>query len=1487
MNGKITYRQQYTRCGKQRCHKCKEGAGHGPYWYAYWSENGRTVSKYIGIHPPAELEGKEQLLSRPDEAGEQAGLSSSARMLPTPEPGDVAADGENRRSQEKAASHLSGPQTLLRIYLLGQFRVDRKEEHAWQTVANRTWQRRRARALLGCLLSQAGRRMGREQVMDALWPDLDIETAANRLNGAVHELRQILEPEIARPAASKLLRLERDILMLADTSQIWVDAEVFEGLLNRANTTRDPEQVEQILEQAAGLYEGDYLLEELYSEWAATRREALRRGWMGLLLELAELRAARGALTSAIEPLDRLLTTDPTHETAVRRLMVLLTQLDRRGEAIRAYQRLAAILQRDYENDPLPETVELYQALRQGLIQARPLTGPLPALALGTRSPEIETARKNQPPHPLLHRPQDLNNLEELDISASLAGQHVPRSVLPPGRHNQSPLVGRERELETMRLVMLAIDQISPQVGQRDKKGVQREQRPVQAHAVILMGETGIGKTRLAEELSHEAHARGWMVAWTRAYEQEGTIPYRPWTDILRTLLQDISLNQVISIIERGTLATREVSGALNPTVTAKTKLSRLCSLLPELAADQALSLQQNYPQIAVPPEQERLHLWEAMLTLLSALSQSAPLLLVLDDLHWTDDSSLELLAYLARHQQNERIMLIGTCRDIELGPSASLRALLNDLRREQVLVTLPLPLLTTAQVGQLIAHLPRNLVRSIQSQAGGNPLFAEELARLSETQPEASDQEPETRNGHYPGSLAEISTGIKDSNRSVPLPETIAAVLERRLNKLGAECQTLLSKAAVLGGSFEFGLLMRMTAEAGANEDTTLDLLEEALRSGLLTEEASGTRIIYHFWHPLIVSHLYEHLSAARRAQLHRRTAQALIELHANNEAEVAAAIAYHLGKHGNEKRQFAYYAEIAGKQAHTIFAYPEALHYYRLALETLQELYPSPIQDEYASLHIATLLECMADCNQMRGNYQESREQYTRVFELHTAQHVDASNFATPAEFEVWREEEAQIQGILLRSIGRGYGYTGDYQMAHECARRGKEVLREAGITTGPAWGCLQQMDGTIFWLEGNFDEARRHTLDALNFHHAVQRNAPARQPQTGERNHKENVPARLMIRSRRALAGDPLELGRAHETLGVIAASTAQYNEALQHLSTALSIFEEHDMVGAMSQTCSNLGAVHAMKAEHEIAITYFKRALDLTERTGDIPSKTLVTGNLGDVAARNGKLQEAEEWLTNSLVLAERIADREHISWCLVTLGIVQQDLGCSREALESIRRALVVARQVKSTVRVGFALVALADWRIMQVLRRYQRDPERLHSPAAQRALHSARAAVERALTLEGTDAETQCTGQVVLAHIYYLLGDLEQAYQQANQALEATRQGEIVQLIGRSHRMLGEIQAAMNLEQGAEDSFAQALQVFQKYSLLLDYARTLQQYGEWLIRRSAQQTSNAQQTTLHQQGFGYLHEARDIFATARASIDLQWVELLLAHPVYP
>ena len=416
------------------------------------------------------------------------------------------------------------------------------------------------------------------------------------------------------------------------------------------------------------------------------------------------------------------------------------------------------------------------------------------------------------------------------------------------GRNNHSPLIGRERELEMIRRVMISLEEEG--TAAKATAGVVRN-----PHVLLLMGEAGIGKTRLAEEFCHEANTRGWEVAWTRSYEQEGTVPYRPWIELLRTLLQHVPTELLVSSI-----ASRADEEMLATAHFTSTSLERLSTFLPELR-DILPQSGKTYQQL--PPEQERLHLWEATSALLSTLSKTTPLLLVLDDLHWTDGSSWELLAYITRHIQGERLLLLGTCRDVELSPNHGLWSLIADLRREQAMITMALQPLTQSQIGSLVAHLPQDIVHSIQTQAAGNPFFAEELARVSETAQSILTQTEYYGRGAFLQTLARVEDGNPKVIPGSTLPEGIAAVLERRLDRLSSECQVLLSKAAVLGDSFKFGQLLSMANEH--QEDTILDLLEEALHAGLLTEDGSGSLITYHFWHPLIVSHLFERLSARR----------------------------------------------------------------------------------------------------------------------------------------------------------------------------------------------------------------------------------------------------------------------------------------------------------------------------------------------------------------------------------------------------------------------------------------------------------------------------------------------------------------------------------------------------------------------------------------------------------------------------------------------
>ncbi len=231
-------------------------------------------------------------------------------------------------------------------------------------------------------------------------------------------------------------------------------------------------------------------------------------------------------------------------------------------------------------------------------------------------------------------------------ISAAHEGQQLEPEARPAmlvGRNNQSRLVGRDEELATLRQVLLDTEQSRRMklAGQKKSATSPALESGHRVQCVLLMGDVGIGKTRLAEEIGREASRRGWTVTWTRAYIQETSIPYRMWTETLRKAMT------------RGLWQRQEI--ARRPLI-----YQALRTLLPELE-----NLLPPSDPSAVSPEQEQLRLWEAMRALLATISESAPLLVVLDDLQWADSSSCELLAYLVRQLRHQPVLIVGTCRDI------------------------------------------------------------------------------------------------------------------------------------------------------------------------------------------------------------------------------------------------------------------------------------------------------------------------------------------------------------------------------------------------------------------------------------------------------------------------------------------------------------------------------------------------------------------------------------------------------------------------------------------------------------------------------------------------------------------------------------------------------------------------------------------------------------------------------------------------------
>jgi DNA-binding SARP family transcriptional activator/tetratricopeptide (TPR) repeat protein len=1231
--------------------------------------NGQTTRTYVGKRLPSEVQ--EVLNAKGTKEVEASVLAADKHF--------VVSTRVATRSAKEQPTHTS---STVRLYVLGQLRLERLSDTVWQAVTDVTWQQPRSRSLLAYLVSCQGHKAMRTDILAALWPNG--ETTQDTLDGAVQSLKRVLEPTRKRQA-THLLRSEDDSIMLAD--HVWIDADVFEDLLmDPEHSALSQEYKEQLLEQALALYGGDFLPEERRAPWATERRQVLHERWVHATLALVDLRIAHDAPASTLDLLDRLLAVDPLNEAAVRRLMMVLARLTRRGEALSAYHRFAEALQRDNRVEPSEETRQLYEAVARG--------GTHPSLV------HRETGRAVvQQQSEKMHMSTEPLRGEAVNGDATQGGRvyaGVAVEAVQVGRTHRSPLIGRERELRTLRDVLLHVEhssasQQSPLLPRYAELPLDTQRRP---QCVLLLGEAGIGKTRLAEEASRQACDRGWSVIWSRAYAQESGIPYRIWIDVLRKALE---------ILGPLGVAAPRTAQATTPHSLRDT-LIPLSTLLPEL--------QSSYPSSGgiIPSlrEQEQLRLWEAVHGLLTGLSAETPLLIVLDDVQWADTSSCELLGYVARHLQSYPLLLLGTCRKNELSGHSRhpLHRLVEHMQREHSVLTMTLEPLTPEEIAALISSVPnlsQSMVQHIQSNAAGNPFFAEELARSTPPQ----------------------------------LPKDVTAALDHRMKRLSEPCQQLLWRAAVLGGSFAFPLICSMEMEASRasmDEDTVLELLEEALQAGVITEEGTGRHITYHFWHPLLVNHLYEGISAVRRARMHQRAATVLQQMYNGHEEEVAATITHHLVRSEADVAQIIHYAVLAGDYAYGLSAYAEAERHYRLAVEQLKGAVASGSDAAIAGETSLAVLERLAECTMILGSFEEAAQLYDQLLAKRAMQQLHDAG-----EAELNLQYEAQIQALVWGEIGQARRNMGNSELARQCFERGGQVLHAIGLNVGPAWARLRYLQGMLYWQEGRYEEAQKVAQEALTFF------STAEQPH-GSINGLLR-PVQQTTRTQRTLEGDPINLGRTHRLLGSIANATGCRNEALMYLNTALAIYEQYNHKREIAHVCCNLGHVYLKRGDYELAQAALRRSLSLAEHINDSPLISVIFSNLAELAAASGDLLGAEDWYRRGLDLAEHFGDLHYVSTWHVGLATVLQAQGKLTEAATCITRAWRIARTMHNAPSIGAALVALAAQRLAKA-----QSVGKLSSNSMRLLMH-AQKDIERALALEGLEAETIARGEVILARV--------------------------------------------------------------------------------------------------------------------------------------
>ena len=755
-------------------------------------------------------------------------------------------------------------------------------------------------------------------------------------------------------------------------------------------------------------------------------------------------------------------------------------------------------------------------------------------------------------------------------------------------------LVGREMEVEEARSLW--------------NKAMDSE-----GQTLLVSGETGIGKTRLMREIAALAEVSGGLALIGASYS-EGGAPYAAFGQIIRQALS------------RAAVDTFDLPDFV---------LSDLLTLAP--------GIRTSYPDIppnpVLDPQTEQQRLFENVVTFCKEFSERNPLLLVVDDIHWADSGTLGLFRHLSRRTRRQRVLLLGTYREVELDEARPFNQVLSDLNRERLAIRLKLKRLNRKQSRQMLAALfaeeiTDEFLEGIYHETEGNPYFIEEVCKALVENGELYYQDGEW---HRPD-MDELE-----------IPQSIRVAIQSRVGKLPSECQEALRMAAVLGREFDFDTLVEASDQ---DDDILIDALELAEKDQLIEEMSADDSVGFAFVHALIPTTLTESVSTLRRRRLHRNAAAAIARLRPND----FETLAFHYGEAGNREQALEYYTK-AGEQAADAYANQEAETYFRSALDL-----------ETSDVENAELLSNLADVTVRLGRQDEG--------------------------IAIWKEA-ADLYGELGKmdriarcysSMARARWWAGDAFAALELCKHGLD-LTKGSIESAELANLIHETARAHYFL-GDSEQAEPlcyRSLEMARRFSAKRIEADALTtfgilPSVNKEDAISALEDAIAICQEERLL---VEESRAHNNLGVILGFyTANFRRGLKHYLQGADISRQlGDLTGELF-TFANAASNHVLLGELDAAeelITY------LHELHGQLPesgaSSRTYTGALASFEHGKRNLEKAAGLRRELFEEALETNSAYEITLASINLGSVLLELGVLDEAVEVLQRGVEGADQL--------------------------------------------------------------------------------------------------------------------------------------------------------------------------------------------------------------